>query len=180
MKCRTRHAAPASTTVTHPTRAETAPWWQAWGWQKSIGSHARPWGQWGCPYGAFRVFPRFIPIAFLRVPAGTRSPTDGVLTRVLYRVTVLTARHCSDALFRYFSKNVYWLWLDVREPRKVPRTVPGGCPGGAVGGTVSMVCRCARSPVPHAIVTLKMTVADFLKTVRLRTPPHRDGPQRRR
>ena len=102
------------------------------------------------------------------------------LTRVLYRVTVLTARHCSDALFRYFSKNVYWLWLDVREPRKVPRTVPGGCPGGAVGGTVSMVCRCARSPIPHAIVTLKMTVADFLKTVRLRTPPHRDGPQRRR
>ena len=101
------------------------------------------------------------------------------LTRVLYRVTTVRASHCSDALFRYFSKNVYWLWLDVREPRKVPRTVPGGCPGGAVGGTVSMVCRCARSPIPHAIVTLKMTVADFLKTVRLRTPPHRDGPQRR-
>ena len=108
------------------------------------------------------------------------SDSSSSLTRGLYRVTVLTARHCSDALFRYFSKNVYWLWLDVREPRKVPRTVPGGCPGGAVGGTVSMVCRCARSPVPHAIVTLKMTVADFLKTVRLRTPPHRDGPQRRR
>ena len=82
VKCRTRHAAPASTTVTHPTRAETAPWWQAWGWQKSIGSHARPWGQWGCPYGAFRVFPRFIPIAFLRVPAGTRSPTDLVLIKL--------------------------------------------------------------------------------------------------